>query len=101
MENRTNLEGSRARPSCVQGKGKCRCTGCSSACLASVGISCLQVQDGENCAGNKEFPSVVEKDKIMCEPPILMNLCMLKIIKECCLQNEEKCTLGGLMLHLQ
>lgn len=74
MENITNLEGSRARPNCVQGKRKCRCIGCSLVCLAWVGISCLQVQDGEKCAANKEFPSVFAKDKIMCEPPVLMDL---------------------------
>lgn len=80
MENRTNLEGSRARPSCVQGERRCRSTGCSSY-IAWVSVSCLQVQDGEICAGDKEFPSVLEKDQVMCEPPVLMGLCMLKIIK--------------------
>lgn len=35
----------------------------------------------KNCAGNKEFPSVCEKDEVMCEPPVLMGLGMLKIIK--------------------
>lgn len=80
MENRTNLEGSRARPNCVQGERRCRSTGCSS-CMAWVGVSCPQVQDGEICACDKEFPSVLAKDHFMCEPPVLMGLCMLKIMK--------------------